>query len=441
MSTVIYRIAMTHPGRPVERPAHLSPEQRLDAQNRTKHWRELTRLSQRDVAAEIGVSLPTYRPWENGSGQNAGPTRLQAEQLDKALRRLLPGAYIEGEAFDAWGWPRQQDMSYGRVAEVLRGASFDVPRLQSGAGASVPANVFWVHKVRDPNLLHAVFALAAAAATRADLSVHLLLDDVGLSDRERVKCDELESRIRNWVAFASGDDSKLTTGLFSKVLTEPYVADRGWQAVNDYLRPPSTVLEILLASKVVDPVLYSTQDRDSLLGLLNDSEFPADRLLTPLRNWLVFEEQMRGILGAASGPSGPILTLGGADERYMWDVWRRGCSDELAARVQHIYLEPMPMPSYPAAWNTAALSPRTHRTMLANYVTDRMRRDGNTDLLEWLLKSAVRLPADLNPGFSDGLDTSLQDIGALLRAPAGALSEVVGPACKAVAEWLSIPVA
>jgi len=395
------------------------------------------------MAAEIGVSHPTYRPWENGSGQNAGPTRLQAEQLDKALRRLLRGAYVDGEAFDAWGWPRQQDMHYGRVVEVLRAASFDVPRLQTGAGARAPADVFWVHKVRDPNLLHAVFALAAAAATRADLAVHLLLDDVGLSDRERHKCDELESRIRNWVAFASGDDSKLTTELFSKVLAEPYIAERGWQAVNDYLKPPSTVLQILLASKVVDPVLYSTQDRDSLLGLLNDSEYMADRLLTPLRNWLVFEAEMTRILGAASreGELGPILTLGGADERYMWDVWRRGCSDELAARVQHIYLEPMPMPSYPAAWNTAALSPRTHRTMLANYVTDRMKRDGNTDLLEWLLKSAVRLPSDLNPGFRDGLDTSLQDIDALLRAPARELAEIVGPASKAVAEWLSIPVA
>lgn len=68
-----------------------------------------------------------------------------------------------------------------------------------------------------------------------------------------------------------------------------------------------------------------------------------------------------------------------------------------------------------------------------------MNRDGNTDLLEWLLKSAVRLPADLNPGFSDGLDASLQDIDALLTAPAKDLKEVVEPASKAVAAWLSIP--
>ena len=55
--------------------------------------------------------------------------------------------------------------------------------------------------------------LAAAAATRAGLPVHLLLDDLAMNDRRNHDlCDELESRIRTWVAFASGDDAKLSTG-------------------------------------------------------------------------------------------------------------------------------------------------------------------------------------------------------------------------------------
>jgi len=74
-------------GRPVERPAHLSPEKRRQAQVRTKQWREQSGLTQRQMAAAIGVSLASYRPWESGRDDHAGPTRLQAEQLDKALRR------------------------------------------------------------------------------------------------------------------------------------------------------------------------------------------------------------------------------------------------------------------------------------------------------------------------------------------------------------------
>ena len=92
-----------------------------------------------------------------------------------------------------------------------------------------------MHRAREPNLVHGVFSLAAAAATRAGIPVHLLLDDLALSDRRnRDLCDELDSRIRNWVAFASGDDTKLDTKLYSEVLTEPYLSQRGWPALTDY---------------------------------------------------------------------------------------------------------------------------------------------------------------------------------------------------------------
>jgi hypothetical protein len=82
------------------------------------------------MAAAIGVSYASYRTWENGRDERAGPTRLQAEQLDKTLRRLLRSEYAEGEAFDIWGWPRQRAMQYERAVELLRLAGCDVPRPQ-----------------------------------------------------------------------------------------------------------------------------------------------------------------------------------------------------------------------------------------------------------------------------------------------------------------------
>ena len=177
---------MASRGRPVERPAHLSQEQRTRAQTQTLQWRQQCELSQREMAAEIGVSYASYRPWESGRDDHAGPTRLQADQLDKALRRLLADRYVEGEAFDIWGWPRQQDMSYDRVVELLRSAGFDVPRLQPNGRS--PVGVFWVHRAREPNLVHGVFSLAAAAATRAGLPVHLLLDDLEGATGGHVTC-------------------------------------------------------------------------------------------------------------------------------------------------------------------------------------------------------------------------------------------------------------
>src|SRR6476646_5761540 len=103
---------MARGGRPVERPAHLLPQQRRQAQQQTLQWRQLCQLSQREMAQQIGVSYSAYRPWENGKDNYAGPTLLQADQLNKALRRLLDDRYSDGEAFDVWGWPRERDMTY-----------------------------------------------------------------------------------------------------------------------------------------------------------------------------------------------------------------------------------------------------------------------------------------------------------------------------------------
>lgn len=392
------------------------------------------------MAEEIHVGYATYRLWENGRDHYAGPTRSQTALLNRTLRRLLGNQYPDGEAFDVWGWPREQDMSYDHVVELLRSAGFDVPRLQPSEAP--PAQVFWVHRVREPNLVHGVFALAAAAATRAGLSVHLLLDDVDVSDRGRrleYLCREFEDRVRGWVAFASGDDSRLSTGLFSAVLTDEYLARRGWSAINDYLNRHINVLQVLRASKVISPPLYETNAEESVLELLRNADsHRANRLVTPLQNWLVFEAEIARLLAAPSvGGSGSIVTLGGEDERILWDAWHQGCSDDLAARVQHIYLKPMPMPPYRPPWEEPALYARTDRPLLTSYLRQRAS-SGNSDLIEWLLRSAIRLPAALNPGFCDGLDPALGDLDALLRASPSELAAAAGPVAKAVVEWLTL---
>jgi hypothetical protein len=76
--------------------------------------------------------------------------------------------------------------------------------------------------------------------------------------------------------------------------------------------------------------------------------------------------------------------------------------------------------------------------MLSTYLANRTPSD-RADLLEWLLKAAIRLPASLNPGFGEGLDPALHDVDALLRVSISELpSAIVAAIAKAVVEWLSI---
>jgi transcriptional regulator with XRE-family HTH domain len=428
---------MAESGRPVERPAHLSAERRQQAQLATRSWRQACGRSQKDMATALHVSEATYRSWENGKGPYDGPTSAQADELDKALRRLLPDGYAEGDALDVWGWPRQRDFSYPQVLQLLDSTGFDI---QLEASGRVPASVLWVHRVRSASLVHGVFSLAAAAITRAGIPVLLLLDDSGLPDNTRRRqCAEFEAQVREWLGFASGVNERLTARLYSAVLTDDYLSRRGWPAVTEYIDRQSNVLEFLLASKVISPQLYDNDAEEAVLAFLQNHErIGAEQLLTPLRNWLVFETEVARI---AAGPSisaaDTVITLGGEDEWILWDLWHRGCRDELSSRVQHIFLKPMPTPRR-QTWDEHALMVRTAtKDRLAAYLTKRTAEDGHADLVKWLHRSAVLLPAALNPSFG-AAHAELAGVDAPVRAAGDELSRITKSVASAVVEWFAV---
>ena len=136
-----------------------------------------------------------------------------------------------------------------------------------------PAGVFWVHKVTGR------ISSTASSRSRWPLPRELVSRSTccywsrfdPTDRRNQDLCDELESRIRTWVAFASGDDAKLSTKLYSEVLTEAYLAERGWAAINDYLNPRIGVLDFLVASKAISPQQYTTNPEESVQALLQNA--------------------------------------------------------------------------------------------------------------------------------------------------------------------------
>ena len=101
--------------------------------------------------------------------------------------------------------------------------------------------------------------------------------------------------------FASGVNARLSTRLYSEILTNDYVAHRGWPAVIDYIDHQSNVLEFLLASKVISPQQYDSDAEEAVLTFLQNHErINADQLLTPLRNWLVFETEVARMVSRPS---------------------------------------------------------------------------------------------------------------------------------------------
>lgn len=425
---------MTSVGRPVERPVQLSGQQRRQAQAQTAAWRRLSGLSQKDMAAKVHVGVSTYRTWETGTEDYCGPTRQQAQQLNKALLLLLGGRYTDGQAFEIWGWPTEREMSFPEFARIMQSAGLVTQHLR----AVPPSTVFWVQRLREPNLVHGVLALAAAAATRAGLSVRLLLDDINLPARRRQALrDEFDFRLDNWFDFASGDKSRVMVDLYSSILTDQVLEQRGWAAMSDFLNAGSSVLEFLLASKTVLPLQYNTDAEQSVLELVRQAEsLKADRLITPIRNWIVFDREIARLVDGQPANRASIVTLGGEDERVLWELWHRGCAEELSMSVQHIYLRPVPMSSYRVPWQEPALTTKTNRPLLAKYLKNRTVQDDNTDLMEWILKATVSLPAALNPDYRIRLPDVLAAPDALVPGLADRLAEAIPAAAEAVVRWL-----
>ena len=420
----------------MERPVHLERERRLQAQGQTAEWRRITKLSQREMAARVGVGHSTYRMWESGKESYAGPSRPQAQQLDKALRVLIGDQYIAGRALEVWGWQADQDIAYPRAMELLHKAGFLVPADHTNP----PSWMFLVHRLREPNLLHGIYALAAATASRAGVSVRVILDDgvTSSSGRSSLRA-EFESALTKWFTFAGGNESKLSIGTYSEILTEPVLAQQGWAALGRYLTARTGVLEFLRASKAISPLQYDADADQSVLELVRQPEsLRADRLITPIRNWIVFESELTRLVdGDSHSNPASIVTLGGEDERILWDIWHRGCAEVLSGKVEHIFLQPVPMPSYRVPWQESALTARTRRPWLSTYVRNRMNHDGNTDLIEWMLRAAVGLPAGLNAGFQASLPPILSDHDRLLRGSAEELSSAVPVIAEAVVNWLN----
>jgi len=391
-------------------------------------------LSQKEMAAKVHVGLSTYRMWESGTQGYSGPTREQALRLNEVLIGLLGERYIDGQIFDVWGWPAEREINFGEFAKILQSAGFVTQHLRSAP----PSTVFWVQRLREPNLVHGVLALAAAAATRAGLSVRLLLDDINLipATRQMLR-EEFDFRLGTWFEFASGDKRRLTVGFYSGILTDEMLDQRGWAVMGNYLNSRCSVLEFLLASKAVSPLQYNTDADQSVLELVRqEGSLRTDRLITPIRNWIIFDCEISEMADKPPGDRASIVTLGGEDERVLWELWHRGCAEKLSARVQHIYLRPVPMPSYRVPWQEPALTTKTNRPWLATYLKNRMGQDRHTDLIEWVLRAAVMLPAALNPDYRTHLPDILADPDTLLHGPADHLSEVIAAAADAVVRWL-----
>lgn len=174
--------------------------------------------------------------------------------------------------------------------------------------------VFWPVRARQPTLVHAMQAFSAAGLTRYDAVVLLVIDD--LAGQQRLPTTDLEGAIKRWFSRVGAKPSSLHIFRLSELQSE---IEHGKQWIDLITKWFAWQTEY----KLSDILSVSKLDEKKI------SEKKARKLLTPTLIWSAFSVLME------KHKTSRFVTLGGADEKPLWEAWR-SCIDDTSV-ASHVY--------------------------------------------------------------------------------------------------------
>jgi calcineurin-like phosphoesterase family protein len=187
--------------------------------------------------------------------------------------------------------------------------------------SSKPATVYWPVRLRPPTPIHAVQAFAAAGLQKLGTRVVLWVDDLGTN----YPVIQLSSRVRELFSKVGGNANELEIRMFSDVLLNKPRED-AWTVVQTWLgKDVHNLADVLSITK-----LWPEGDTMSQLRQAFEDRNPR-RLLNPACVWTCLLIQQ--LADASAG----VITLGGHDERPLWQAWRNS-TDENVGGVGHLYI-------------------------------------------------------------------------------------------------------
>jgi hypothetical protein len=292
--------------------------------------------------------------------------------------------------------------------------------------------LFWPHRLREPHLIHGVHALAAMLFAREGVAVELHLDDTGIGPERADKLAvEFQDAVSSW--FNACDVQPLPEIFrISDVLHENDVNDRNnikaalWDLATEFFSAKNLAFDALVAAKIFDPA-------EAALTIPSGS---ARRLLSPIYTWFALGEALRrhDLLGSREG----AITLGGADESTMWEVWRRA---EQNAEVGHL-LVPRLGSSRDGGnlWTQGQLLRNTpYRSAdLTEFVLSHVPGADQEGVMEWLYTGGVLLARAAAAGAISPLEVKgsvIESWGEVMNALGRDPSEVPRSIARIIASW------
>ena len=337
-------------------------------------------------------------------GERAGISNKQARKFPKKTSSL-------GFSFSSLS-------DYVSVLEA--DFAFRWERGRSEAAAEDQTTVYWPVRLRRPTPIHVIQTYAACGLLRCNFKVVLFLDDLG-----NVNCtvEDFERVVRGWLKKVYHGTPALEIRTFSELMTEER-ARSAWELMRDWFVKQGYNLNDILSITKLWP---RGGDAAAFAKLLEKKPRP---LLTPPLVWT-------GLVQIVSENTDKrIITLGGYDERPLWDAWRE-CAP-FTPPVGHLYAPQLTEPDDGNQDRAVHMArPGTHIDwsskedirLALEEAANRSLWNSPGRLLPWSLNGCARLPRLLS-GTVDSID-----LGGTHIASPGDLDTVSDP--RAIVESLT----
>jgi hypothetical protein len=332
------------------------------------------------LAAEIRVTVAPPGPVIRGTRHPNWERELVSErEAGPAARPLDLLRQLDNRFQWECSWPREQPVS--------------------------PGLVFWPVRLRPAaSVINMVQAIAAAALSAREVEIFICLDDFNVEDGKR-SSERFARDIRRWFALVPNSRPPTIASLQTFIESTEQPPDdhrprhlmrpiRPWDVAREALgdRDP-TVLDVLMAAKII-PDLSDDQlmlQADQIVTAL--AARGGRHLMTPFTLWA----QLNDLL--IDTPTLTVLTLGGKEERRLWEMWRFAF-DHGVSQLYNPTIRSLTNQSLMVRWADAAT--------LENYLRDAMNEPDWMEpghYVRWLVQNAYLLPSHLtergSPVFRD----------------------------------------
>lgn len=288
--------------------------------------------------------------------------------------------------------------------------------------------IYWPVKLRQPTPIHAVQCFAAAGLQRIGGKIMLFLDDFGHAE---ASTDEFLRAVKKWFKVVKGNYDSLEVRICSETIPH---SQEVWTLLQNWFKHEKvTMAEVLQVSKLLQNINIEEAD------LKEVAKSKPRRLMTPAVVWACLVSILKEM------PNARVLTLGGFDERALWNAWRRRANESFSFALGHLYVpelfspetapgQVLHMARTKIAWDSVGDIKEIFQEELSKKGSENLKSLNR--IVPWCFSGCVMLPAflageKLKIRIASKNISSLEDLKNIDDS-----KKVVGVLSKEVAKWV-----